>query len=112
MTRDSDDPVTVNPGDPDQEVFVYNGNGYLVQGSYIFPCNFEIAGRYSRTEADDEITDFVPENSDYYTLSLNQYLKSHSLKIQFDATYIKSSLLNIIQADESWSFRLQMTLGI
>jgi hypothetical protein len=112
LNRDSDDPVTINPDDPEQEVFVYNGTGYFFQLGYIFLCDFEIAGRYSRTEADDEITDFVPESSEYYTLGLNQYLKGHNIKIQFDATYIKSSLLNVIQADESWSFRLQMALGI
>ena len=112
MKRDSDDPVTINPDDPEQEVFVYNGTGYFVQAGYNFPCDFEIAGRFSRTEADDEIAEYVTPNSEYYTLGLNQYLKGHSLKIQFDATYIKSSLLNIIQPDESWSFRLQVALGI
>ena len=112
MKRDSDDPVTVNPDDPEQEVFVYNGTGYFVQAGYNFPCDFEIAGRFSRTEADDEIAEYVTPNSEYYTLGLNQYLKGHSLKIQFDATYIKSSLLNIIQPDESWNFRFQVALGI
>ncbi|HEY7752062.1 MAG TPA: hypothetical protein VH917_07195, partial [Ignavibacteriaceae bacterium] len=87
--------------------------GYLAQASYIFDCDFEIIGRYSSTTADEEISDYLTvESSDFYTLGVSQYLKGHTIKIQLDGTYISNSIFNENEADDSWNFRLQLTLGI
>lgn len=112
MQRYADDPVTINPENPEDVVFVYNGYGYTFQGSFNFPDNYEIVGRYSGTRASDEIDEYVSQKSDYYTLGFNKYFRGHTFKVQFDATYIRNSLLNVVQADESWNVRFQIEIGI
>jgi phosphate-selective porin OprO/OprP len=112
LKRYAKDPVTINPENPDKVIFVYNGYGYTFQGSYNFPGNYEIVGRYSATRADNEIAKYVPQKSDYYTLGFNKYFRGHTFKLQLDATYIRNSLLNVVQADESWNVRFQIELGI
>lgn len=112
MKRNAKNPVTFDPENPEKVRFVYNGYGWTVQGSYNFPGDYEVVGRYSGTRADNEIAKYIPQKSDYYTLGFNKYFRGHTFKLQLDATYIRSSLLNVVQADESWNVRFQIELGI
>jgi hypothetical protein len=63
IERNTDNPVTQNEDDPTKLRTVTAGKGYLTQLSYLFPNNFELAGRYSVTTP----TKKLYENADYPT---------------------------------------------
>jgi len=107
------DPLSFNAAKPEQAVFVFNGQGYFLQSSYLFLNNYEIVGRYDRVHADKSISAFVPLNSSLYTLGVNKYLRGHRLKFQVDATYIVNQPFDTPTVfNDSWQFRFQIELGI
>jgi hypothetical protein len=112
MRRSARNPVTINPKDMEDVVFVYNGYGLNIQCSYIIRTEYELIGRYSATNAASEIAGYVPEHSNYYTVGICKYFRGHTFKMQMDCTYINRSLLNVFQKDDSWNFRFQLEMGI
>lgn len=67
------------------------GEGYNLQGGYVFKNNISIDGRftYLKPEANSYLNDSQYYNrSHYYTLGLTRYLgRSYGAKIQLDCTY-------------------------
>lgn len=79
------------------------GEGLNLQTGYLFPCNWEVSGRYTNIQLDQSITGQNPE--DQYTLGLSRYLVGHKLKIQTDLSY-----LDVEGADNGLMWRLQVDI--
>ncbi len=86
VKRDAKDPVAKNSdGTPTGEA-AQVGNGLNLQAGYLFPKNWEVAGRYSHTKLDLGQTGLLPETQ--YTLGISKYIVGHKLKIQTDINYL------------------------
>lgn len=60
------------------------GDALNLQAGYLFPNNYQIVGRYTSIDLDDQISNVV-ENQ--YTLALSKYIVKHKLKVQTDLSY-------------------------
>lgn len=63
---------------------IFAGDGFNIQGSYLFRNNIQLVGRYTTIDLDDELSQLV---EDQYTLGLSKYFVGHNLKIQTDLSY-------------------------
>ncbi|MGB7784809.1 MAG: porin [Salinimicrobium sp.] len=79
------------------------GQGFNIQAGYLFPSNFEITGRYSTIDLDDELTQAI-ENQ--YTLALSKYIVKHKLKVQTDINYTDMNL----NLEDGLLYRLQFEI--
>ena len=61
------------------------GSGFVLQAGYLFPSNWEIAGRF--TTIDAENIHLVFNDQKEYTLGLSRYISGHDLKFQSDISY-------------------------
>ncbi|MFD2246322.1 porin [Pontibacter ruber] len=85
-----------------EEAFT-TGNAFNIQAGYLFPANWEIAGRYTNYEPTAGIGQ---REQQQYTLGLSKYLVGHSLKVQSDFTLQQEQ-----NRDDRYQFRLQMELA-
>ncbi len=105
--RDADDPFAKNSDNTPlldskgQPVTVQVGNGLNLQAGYLFKNNWEVAGRYTNIELDQNITGKNAENQ--YTLGVSKYIAGHKLKVQSDISY-----LEIDNSNDNLMFRLQL----
>ncbi|WP_317175432.1 porin [Pontibacter cellulosilyticus] len=86
-----------------EETFV-TGNAFNIQAGYLFPSNWEIAGRYT-TYNPDEVTSLNAQEQ--YTLGLSKYIVGHSLKVQSDVT-----LQDTPGRENTFLFRVQMEVAL
>jgi hypothetical protein len=112
MDRYSKEPVTVNPVNPIDIVYIFSGRGGTFQGSYLFRNNIELVGRYSTIVSDETISDYSLNEGGYYTIGINKYFRGHLLKIQADATYNQEEFPGTDRLEEYLNFRFQVELGI
>ncbi|WP_276389198.1 porin [Eudoraea chungangensis] len=83
--RDAKDPIAKNSDGTETGDVVRVGNGINLQAGYLFPNNWEIAGRYSDINYDQVITGRNPINQ--YTLGFSKYIVGNKLKVQSDVSY-------------------------
>ncbi|MBC5774209.1 FmdC precursor [Pontibacter sp. KCTC 32443] len=95
--------VLVNDTGGIEETFV-TGEALNVQAGYLFPTNWEVAGRYTSYDP-TEVTGLTPEKQ--YTLGISKYIAGHTLKVQGDAT-----LQDREGRRESYLFRVQLEVGL
>ena len=82
--RNADAPIAVNAaGIPTGDV-VQVGDGFNFQVGYLFQNNFEVVGRYTTIDLDENITGEGVHNQ--YTLGLSKYIVGHKLKVQTDVS--------------------------
>lgn len=119
MSREANNPITVDPLDLERTRLVYVGRGFLSQLSYIFPGNFEIAGRYavttpsSRLYNNPEFPTLSETQLEQAELGVTQYLRGHRVKVQGNLIFgRRSSLQAIQQYDDFWSAVFQFEIGI
>jgi len=99
--RDAKEAVAVEKdGTPTKDV-VEVGNALNLQAGYLFPNNWEVAGRYTNLNFKAVTGGRLEEQ---YTLGISRYIVGHSLKIQSDISYtthdgIGSGLLYRLQFD-------------
>lgn len=103
--RNSDEPFASNLDGTLTGDFVNIGEGYNIQAGYLFGNNYQILGRYTNIDLDDEVTQLI-ENQ--YSLTLSKYIVKHKLKIQTDLSYKD---LNTNFTDELL-YRLQFELHL
>ena len=98
-------PVVERPGNGSagREVFV-TGTAFNVQAGYLFPSNWEIAGRYTTYDPTD-VTGL--RDQEQYTVAVSRYIVGHSLKVQSDVTYIEEQ-----DRPDRTMFRLQMEVAL
>ncbi|WP_436517714.1 porin [Ekhidna sp. To15] len=61
------------------------GTGFVFQAGYLFPSNWEVAGRFTDINADATQAVFADQKE--YTLGLSRYVSGHDLKFQTDISY-------------------------
>ena len=90
--RDADDPIVKSLDGTATGQVVQVGNAINLQSGYVFKTNWELSGRYSNVNFNEDITTkgLVEE----YTLGISKYLVGHNLKIQSDLTYISNESRN------------------
>jgi phosphate-selective porin OprO/OprP len=106
----NDSPLTFNPNDATDFNYVYAGNGFDYQLSYIFKNDYEIITRYSLQHVNDEIHPFAPHLKQY-SLGLTKYIWEHTFKIQTEVTYETSNFIGNQKVND-WYFRFQVEIGI
>ncbi len=108
MMRKSSDPLIYEQGNVVN--YTYAGNGVNIQGSYIFPKNWELAVRNATLLPDHIIQPYVGYELHNQTgFGITRYIAGHNLKIQADASYnYKKGLAR--STYNPYGFRMQMQL--
>lgn len=80
------------------------GKGMNFQMGYMFKSNWEVAGRYTLTDWNTNVTG--KEAQTQYTFGISKYFKGHKLKVQTDVSYLTVEE----SADNELMYRLQFDL--
>ena len=80
------------------------GTGMNFQMGYMFKNNWEVAGRYTLTQWDIDVTG--KEAQTQYTFGVGKFFKGHKLKVQSDVTYSET----VDNPDSQLIYRLQFDL--
>jgi phosphate-selective porin OprO/OprP len=111
--RQAEDPVTVSNTDESKKAYVFVGKGVVVQGSYLFPSNYEVVARYSGIFADEAIQALTATTSNGYTIGANRYFRGHRFKAQADVTWFDEFYESVNPHPNGyWQFRFQVEIGI
>ena len=110
MSRMTDNPITRSILDSTKTQAVFVGNGVDTQLSYMFPSNYQIAGRFSTQKVDSEIHAFTPDTNEY-AVSLSKYILGHKLKVQTEFSYEDKKYFSG-DTTGSWYVRCQVEIGI
>ncbi|WP_159800800.1 porin [Flavobacterium sp. MK4S-17] len=110
MQRIANDPVTVNPDDATDVEYVFTGNGFDYQLSYIFPSNYEVIGRFSTQNVNDDIQALAPDTNQY-SIGLTKYIWEHSFKAQAELTLDDQQFFDG-SSRQNWYVRFQVEIGI
>lgn len=90
--RTAADPLAKNSDGSLTGDAVQIGNGLNFQAGYVFESNWEVTGRYTNIEFDNDIIFKNPQNQ--YTLGVSKYILGHKLKVQSDVSYLAMNLSN------------------
>lgn len=110
MNRTAKNPLTFNSIDPNDFNYVYVGEGFDYQLSYIFPTNYEIIGRFSTQKVNEDIQNFTP-NTKQYSVGVTKYFWEHAFKLQSEFTLDELSYFNGTSLT-NWYIRFQVEIGI
>ena len=104
--------VSLNHGlyNPEPSPYVFTGNGLNTQLSYVFPSFFEIAGRYTRVNPDEELS-ILESQTDVYTLGLTKYISKHRNKVQLNFSYQKEQWASFSDKD-FFNVMFEVEIGI
>lgn len=80
------------------------GSGMNLQMGYMFKNNWEVAGRYTLTDWDTDVTG--REDQTQYTFGVSKFFAGHKLKVQSDVTYSET----VDDPDSQLIYRLQFDL--
>jgi phosphate-selective porin OprO and OprP len=109
MDRRSDNPITINAQAQQRHIIV--GTGSLIQTSYLFKNNYEIAGRFAMIRPGSQITNLTPV-ADVATAGVTKYLIRHKLKLQANISYQSMSQMAPLSPLQNWGAGFQIELGI
>jgi len=101
--RDAKDPFAKNSDGSLTGDEVQVGTGLNLQAGYLLNSNWEISGRFTNIELDQNITGKNPENQ--YTFGLSKYIAGHKLKVQSDISY-----LSLDGSNNQLMYRLQFDI--
>lgn len=79
------------------------GEGFNIQAGYVFGNDYQLVGRYTTIDLDDQISQLI---EDQYTLAFSKYIVGHKLKIQTDLSYTDLNL----NFNDNLLYRLQFEL--
>lgn len=99
--RDAKDPLAKNSDGTLTGDEVQVGDAFNLQAGYLFPSNWEVSGRYTDINLDQDITGRNPETQ--YTLGLSKFIVGHKLKVQTDLSY-----LSVDGGTDQLMYRLQL----
>ena len=83
--RDAENPIATNSDGAITGNEVYTGQGFNIQGGYVFKTNWEVAGRFTAIVPDNTFSTNDTENQ--FTFGGSKYIVGHKLKVQTDLTY-------------------------
>ncbi|WP_370478846.1 porin [Tamlana flava] len=82
--RTADNPIAIDTdGSPTGDI-VLTGNALNLQAGFLFKCDYEIVGRFTKVEY-ETVTSALPTKQ--YTFGLNKFIVGHKLKVQSDINY-------------------------
>ncbi|WP_294822888.1 porin [uncultured Flavobacterium sp.] len=110
MQRIANDPITVNPEDITDLEYIFTGNGFDYQLSYLFPSNYEVIGRFSTQKANRDIAALAPDTKQY-SIGLTKYIWEHAFKAQMEFTLDDLSYFDNTSR-QNWYIRFQVEMGI
>jgi hypothetical protein len=111
MSRNtSENAITFNPTNSSEFNYVFVGNGFDYQLSYLLKSNYEFIARYSIQNIDKNIKLYTP-NTKEYTFGITKYIWEHSFKIQTEVTYDSLEYFNQTKKN-NWYLRFQIEIGI
>jgi hypothetical protein len=111
ISRNTGNPVTKNTAGTDS-ITIYTGYGFLIQTSYIFKNNVEIAGRIAQVRPSEKAKTASNLGADAYTVGVTKYLNKHRVKIQTNVSY-ETVYQNVTNNKvSSWVGTFQIELGI
>lgn len=110
MSRNSDDVFSFNPNDATDFRFVYVGEGYDTQLSYVLPSNYELIARYSSQHLRSEIRHLAP-NQQEIAFGITRYIWEHSFKVQTEISQLQVLPYSGPSIKE-WYLRFQIEIGI
>ena len=90
--------------------FIYSGQGIMIQTSYLFKNNLEIAGRFAQITPLDEIRSSTDGNSEI-ALGITKYLNRHRTKLQFNIFH-QNNHYNLNVRNDRWGLMFQIEVGI
>ncbi len=109
--RFSENPLSINPNNTNDIRFVYNGMGFNMQSTYIFPSGLQAGARYTLVTPSPEIARLTGERNDY-VLCLAQYLSGHDLKVMSDFSYITQFIPTTSRTSKTLQARLQVEFAL
>jgi phosphate-selective porin OprO/OprP len=110
IKRSVESPITLN--NLNQERIVYAGNGKMVQLSYLFNNNLELAGRYAVITPEESIIDKELQKEEM-GIGFSKYLRKHRVKLQGNLFYNKASNLALMKTEGGkWTAMFQIEIGI
>ena len=110
LRRDAENPITVNPENPLETNYVYAGQGFDSQLSYLFRNNYELIGRFSRKIPHEDIFDLTPKHNQF-SVGLTKYIWEHAFKLQTEFTKNYYEFVDGSN-DNDWYVRFQVEIGI
>jgi phosphate-selective porin OprO/OprP len=102
-------PMTFNNQNEISYVFV--GQGFDTQFSYVLNTKHEIIGRYSYQKP-NEIIQYLDPIINSYTIGYTKYIWEHAFKLQSEITYNHLSYWNNSNNNNNWYLRFQIEIGI
>jgi hypothetical protein len=102
--------ITYNSLNSAEFNYVYIGNGFDYQISYLLKSNYEFIVRYSLQNVDQTIKSYTP-NTKEYSFGITKYVWEHSFKIQTEITYDALKYTNQFTKN-NWYLRFQVEIGI
>ncbi len=110
INRQANDPLTSN--DQNQIRTIYVGEGKLIQMSYLFKNNFELAAKYAVVTPFSVIQSSELQR-DEIGLGFTKYLRKHRVKLQGNIFYNTADDLFLDQqTSASWNATFQVEIGI
>lgn len=91
LNRYTNSPITLNASN--QERIIYVGEGKMMQLSYLFKNNFEIAGRYALVTPYNSIKDKELQKQEI-GIGVTKYLRKHRVKLQGQLFYYDNTNLS------------------
>lgn len=105
------DPITKDASGNIQYVFA--GDGYLLQTSYVFQNNIELAFRYALVDPHKDIYGLKDaEWNRHLALCSTYYLHGHRAKFQFEITHNTLENKATKQTNKNWFIRFNSEVGI
>lgn len=110
MQRIVNDPFTYS--DYQVPIYIFTGRGINSQLSYCFRNYWEVAGRHSWLEPENQLANYEPVRNEF-TLGVTKYLYKHKVKAQFNLTYGNSEAYGEIGSEKEYiNAQFQVELGI
>ncbi|MBL0012436.1 MAG: porin [Flavobacterium sp.] len=102
--------VTINPEDSTESNYVFVGNGFDYQISYITKSNYEFISRYSVQNVGEDIQKKTP-NTRELSFGVTKYIWEHSFKLQTEINFDKLQYYDGTTKN-NWYLRFQVEIGI
>lgn len=102
--------ITYNPDDATESNYVFVGNGFDYQASYITKSNYEFITRYSIQNVGKDIQTLAP-NTREISFGVTKYIWEHAFKLQAEINFDKLEYFNGTTKN-NWYARLQVEIGI
>ena len=116
--RMANNPITYSEADPSKIRTVYTGYGNLIQLSYLFKNNVELAARYAFIQPDKVLysngsfPSLNEKRQDHIHLGITKYLYGHRLKVQANLLYQLTKDLKNQTEKGQYGAILQIEMGI